>query len=120
MKALLFLTVIGIFIFCTVATSSCTKEKVPSLITSDCPDTISFSLQIAPMIETNCVSCHGVGNSTGYTLTDYSNIAANADDILNALRAEGGSPLMPEGGPALNDSLIQQFACWKDQGKMNN
>jgi hypothetical protein len=31
-----------------------------------------------------------------------------------------GFQLMPIGGPALNDDLIQQFLCWIEQGKLNN
>jgi hypothetical protein len=39
---------------------------------------------------------------------------------LNSLRGEGGKQLMPQGGPALQDSLIEQFSCWVNQGKLNN
>ena len=99
---------------------SCTKDHVPAVIVdSNCTDTISFATQILPMIEANCVSCHGSPNSTGYTLTDYSNISANAAAILNSLSGTSVA-LMPQGGPALNDSLIQQFSCWKSQGTLNN
>jgi hypothetical protein len=28
--------------------------------------------------------------------------------------------LMPQGGPALNDTLIKQFSCCINQGKQNN
>lgn len=100
---------------------SCTKEKVPvTPIDPNCTDTISFSGQIAPMISNNCVSCHDSGNSTGYTLTNHTNISANATAMLNAMQASGGMQLMPEGGPALHDTLIQQFSCWVNQGKLNN
>lgn len=100
---------------------SCAKEKVPGqVIDPNCTDTISFSTQIVPMISNNCVSCHDTGNSTGYTLTNHTNISSNASDMLNAMHGTGGFQLMPEGGPALHDSLIQQFSCWINQGKLNN
>lgn len=111
---------IAIFMFASFGLStSCTKEKVPN-VPFDCTDTISFASQIAPLISNNCISCHDTGNSTGYIFTNHSNISNNAIDILNALRGEGGKQLMPQGGPALNDTLIQQFSCWVNQGTLNN
>jgi hypothetical protein len=108
-----------IYVFAIVtATSllfSCKKDKISTV----CIDTVHYSTQIAPMIATNCLSCHDVGNGTGYTLTNHTNISANASAVLNSLHGASVS-LMPQGGPALNDSLIQQFTCWISQGKLNN
>nr|WP_294860172.1 cytochrome c [uncultured Fluviicola sp.] len=99
--------------------SACTKAKVPaSFGDTSCPDTISFSQQIGPIIDANCVSCHGNGAGTAPTLSNHAEISANADAILNSL--QGIPQLMPQGGPALADSLIQQISCWIKQGKMNN
>lgn len=111
---------IAIFCFSGLALAlSCSKDKVPAAIFDlNCDDTISFSSQIAPMISANCASCHGISNSTGYTLTNHTNISSNATAILNSLK--GTPQLMPQGGPALNDSLIQQFECWINQGTLNN
>jgi uncharacterized membrane protein len=106
-------------VFASVAfVSSCTKEKVPvQTVTADCTDTIHFATQIAPLIQNNCISCHDAGGSMP-TLTNYSEISANATAVLGSLN---GSPqLMPQGGPALNDTLIQQFTCWINQGKLDN
>ena len=100
-----------------VVISSCTKEKVPISNTVTCTDTILFSTQIEPMIQNNCISCHAVGGSFP-TLTNHAEISANASVILSTMK---GSPqLMPLNGPALNDTLIQQFSCWISQGKANN
>ncbi len=107
-------------IMATSVVYSCKKDRVPTAIVDPtCTDTISFAAKILPMIEANCISCHGTGNSTGYTLTDYSTISSNADAILNSIQPNS-SNLMPQGAPVLNDSLIQQFSCWKIQGKLNN
>lgn len=112
---------VGIVICYLTITFSCTKEHVPSAqIDPNCLDTILFSTQIAPMISNNCASCHGLGNSTPYTFTNHTNISSNATAILNAISASGGMQMMPQGGPALNDSLIQQFSCWINKGKLNN
>lgn len=100
----------------------CTKDQTPAkpIDLSECPDTIKFSTQIKPMIDTWCSACHGVGGSNSPTLSEHTNIASNADNILLSIKAEGGKQLMPDGGPQLADSLIKQFSCWVAQGKANN
>jgi hypothetical protein len=72
------------------------------------------------MMQNNCIGCHDSGNSTGYTITNHTNISSNAAAILNAMKATNGFQLMPQGGPALHDTLVQQFSCWINQGKLNN
>lgn len=111
------LCVIGLLI--VILPGACTKAKTsPPLPQVICNSTISFSTQIAPMIEENCSGCHGSGAGTSPVLSNHAEISANANAIIQALR--GTPQLMPQGGPALADSLIQQFQCWMEQGKMNN
>ncbi len=98
---------------------SCTKDKVQNTVDPNCVDSVSFSETVLPIIEQNCTGCHDVGNSTGYTLTNHTNISLNATAILGSMKAQGFQ-LMPEGGPALEDSLIQKVYCWINQGKLNN
>lgn len=96
---------------------SCNKDKTPMITPNlDCSDTISFNQQILPMITNNCVSCHGGGQFP--TISNHAEIANHATAILNSLK--GVPVLMPSGGPALPDSLIQQFECWINQGKLDN
>ncbi len=99
--------------------SACSKAKAPPPLPEViCTGTVSFSSQIAPMIEENCSGCHGVGAGTFPVLSNHAEISENADKIIHALR--GTPELMPQGGPALSDSLIQQFQCWLQQGRMDN
>lgn len=101
---------------------SCTKEKTPtpptSIITAECPDTIKFTTQILPMITDNCLGCHNTGGSANPVINNHTTIFAQADKMLKCMKGE--LQLMPQGGPALHDTLIQQFSCWIFQGKMNN
>lgn len=103
---------------------SCTKDNISEYSASggNCSDTISFQQKIMPLINQNCTTtgCHGPGSTTGYEFTSHGTIAANANLMLNAMRHESGVAPMPQGMPQLPDSLIQQFACWIDQGKQNN
>ena len=97
---------------------SCNKDKTTLTdVNLECPDTISFAAKIQPMLNDNCIACHGNGG-TSPNLTSHSSISANASAILNSMK--GVPQLMPQGGPALADSLIQHFECWINQGKLNN
>lgn len=99
---------------------SCSKDKAPTMVFDPtCSDTTSFSEDVMPIIIDNCLSCHDNGNSTGYTFTSHSSISDEAEHMLGAMRNEGFQ-LMPQGGPALPDSLIKTFACWIQNGKLNN
>lgn len=113
----IFLYLFAAFLLIKTA-GSCTKTQAPApIISADCPDTIKFSTQILPVMTDYCFACHNAGTSPA--LSDHSTIAANADVILKALKGDGAQ-LMPDGGPALHDSIIQQFSCWIQQGKKNN
>lgn len=120
MKAIYFFSVL--FVLFMV---SCTKDKAPAVqpLDPNCTDTISFSLQVKPLIEQNCSTsgCHDAATaSDGYDFTTHANIAQNTSIMLSAMRSESGATPMPLGGPELPDSLIQQFSCWAGQGKLNN
>jgi len=117
MKQLVFFLILGASM---ASTTSCTKDRTPvENIDPNCSDTISFSQDIQPLFNDNCLSCHDVGNSTGYTFTNHAEISDKANQALGAMRAEGFQ-LMPQGGPALNDTLISLFQCWIQNGKQNN
>ena len=95
--------------------TSCTKDKAETVLV--CPDTISFSTQILPMITDNCVGCHSNGQNAPF-ITNHNEIAANATKISKSIH--GTITLMPYNGDKLADSLIQHFDCWVKQGKLDN
>jgi hypothetical protein len=113
MKKLAILTLCSAMFF---SLESCRKDQLSASCESN--KVISFSAQIRPMIDNNCISCHGSGGSSPVLIT-HENIAFHATHIMKSLTGEGAE-LMPLGGPALNDSLITQFSCWIAQGKKNN
>lgn len=114
---ILILVFICVSIF--ISLISCRKEKVQSTIDPNCVDTVSFSQKVLPIIQQNCTGCHDVGNSTPYTLTNHTNISNNVTPIIGSMHAQSYQ-LMPQGGPALPDSIIQLVQCWINQGKLNN
>lgn len=112
------------FVLGIAALVSCKKDKTQvSIITTECPDTISYNSQVKDWIDVNCSTsgCHDAASSaSGYNLEGYSNVAANATDILYVIRHDAGYAPMPFGGGQIADSLIQQFDCWIKQGLQNN
>jgi len=102
------------FIVSLLLLTSCTKDKAETVLV--CPDTISFSTQIMPMINDNCIGCHSGQYSPD--ITNHAEIAANASKISKSIH--GTTTLMPYNGDKLADSLIQQFDCWVKQGKLDN
>ena len=98
---------------------SCSKDKVtPSNV--NCTTTISFANDILPLMQGNCTGCHDQGNASGgYDLSSYNSISSNANAVLGSMK-NSGYQLMPQGGPALPDSLLQKFECWIAQGKLDN
>jgi len=115
------LFIVGLIAFssCSIALFSGTREKVTPLA-AQCNDTISFSNDVMPIIQANCINCHDQGNASGgFDFSSYTSISANANAILNSMKANGYQ-LMPIGGPALPDSTIQKISCWINQGKQDN
>ena len=99
---------------------SCTKDKVAgTIVDPNCTDSVSFSTVVWPIIEQNCTGCHDVGNTTGYTLTNHTNISSNASAIVGSMKGSGFQ-FMPQGGVALPDTVIQKVQCWMVQGTLNN
>ena len=76
--------------------------------------TVTFSLNVKPIIEANCIQCHG---SSGQfpELTTYNSISANAALV----KAETVSRRMPQGNTLTNDE-INTISCWVDNGALNN
>lgn len=114
MKVSLFIIVLTL-----TALFSCTREKLTP-IDQQCNTTISFANDVMPIMQANCIGCHEPGNASGgYDLSSYTAISANATAVLGSMKASGYQ-LMPQGGPALEDSTIQKIACWIQQGKLDN
>lgn len=82
----------------------------------------SFSADIQPWIDAQCVSCHGaVSPQAGLDLTTHANVSSNAANILDRISREAGDGLlMPQGSTPLDDCTIEGFSVWIDLGTPNN
>jgi len=80
---------------------------------SSCDPDISFAVNIKPIIDNNCLQCHGGIQLPN--LSSYAGISANANDI----KFEVVSRAMPQVG-SLTEEEIQLISCWVDNGALNN
>jgi uncharacterized membrane protein len=97
---------------------------------SDCPSqscdstgTMSFSTQINPLIQTNCVGCHnGTLASGGINLSSYNQIALSAQTIRNntplllgVIKRQQGFIAMPPTF-SLDACAVTKIEKWINQG----
>ena len=103
-------------------------------LNSNCPDatcdttgTISFSEQVFPILQNNCISCH---NSTlangGVLLNNYTNVKTAAETersgtslLIGAIRRLNNFSAMPPSN-TLDECAIRTIERWVEQGIMNN
>ncbi len=117
------LFIAGLFVVGAMLTTiSCKKDQTQPLTPEACPDTISFSTTVEPLIQQNCSTsgCHDASAAGGYDLVGHANIAANASVINDVMNHNAGVTAMPFGGNKLADSLLQQYDCWVQQGALDN
>lgn len=80
-----------------------------------CAD-ITFTMNVKPIIDNNCVGCHSTTGSASFlNLESYETVTANAARV----KSEVVSRDMPIGGSLTNEE-IQAISCWVDAGAPNN
>ncbi len=101
-----------------VTTFGCTEDSLSELTEIENPENVSYARDVKPIIESNCISCHGNPTNFGApnSLTTYENVRAS---VLNNLidrisRAEGTSGAMPLGGPRLTQNQINTIIAWQN------
>lgn len=92
--------------------------------TGNC-DTVNmkYSVNVKPILEANCYSCHGNGLSqNGVSLDTYSKVKQQADNsnLLGVINHANGYPPMPQGKPKLSACDINKIKSWIDRGALDN
>lgn len=117
--------------------SGCTDEGESPLGPDDGRDPVSYSLQIQPVFDANCVGCHGIDGNAGLDLrpsmsrANLVGIAAQASAgirvtpgnsttsvIYNRLTGNGLGVMPPDG--SLVSSTLDLFSRWIDEGAADN
>ena len=89
-------------------------------------DTVNmqYAAHIAPLIQTNCFSCHSTANMaiSGISLEGYANLKARVDDgrLLGAITHAAGFSPMPKDMAKLSDCNINRIRGWINRGAPNN
>ncbi|MFT3754109.1 MAG: hypothetical protein QM800_14945 [Paludibacter sp.] len=94
------------------------EQLYPSLAACDTTN-ITYSQKIAPILNANCLSCHGnsvyQSNGGGVKLQDYPDVKANINPAYDAV-VNGRMPK----GAKLDDCSITAIGIWKNAGAPNN
>jgi hypothetical protein len=79
----------------------------------------TYSLDIAPIIDKNCISCHVTSN---IKIGDHVGLQTVALDgrLMGALNHEFGYQPMPSGSVFLNDCDLKKIRKWIDNGAPND
>lgn len=87
----------------------------------DTVDPVSYSGDIVPIIQNNCLGCHsGASPEGGISLESYSNVltVANNGKLMPAVNRTGPSPMPP--AFSLSGCLIRIIEMWITEGALNN
>lgn len=92
-------------------------------------ETVSFAIDIAPVLTKECSTCHGAQNPRGQlSMVSFDRflrggasggpfVAKNAADSLLIKKIKGtAGDRMPLGRPALSDEIIKKFETWVAEG----
>jgi mono/diheme cytochrome c family protein len=83
-----------------------------------------FSTTIAPLLKTNCITCHSAGNAQngGIDLTLFAVVQAYAANgkLLGSIKHTAGYSAMPKGMAQLTSCEITQFTKWIGAGSKND
>ena len=101
--------------------TSCTSDSESDLVNQNVPSTITYTNSIKSIIDTNCISCHGINPSNGasISLTTYQNVknAVINNGLIDKISiTQGTSGMMPFGGTRLPQSKIDEVITWKNNG----
>lgn len=87
------------------------------------PEKVTFSEHIAPIVFTQCASCHRPGEAAPFTLLNYNDVRKHARTIVRAVSSRYMPPWQPEPGYGeflnsrrLSDEQIDLIKKWVNTG----
>ena len=120
---------ITILFICLILFSNCYKDKFRELHpniasngnTCDTVSAISYSNQIVPIINSNCINCHSAG-ATPPDLSAYAGVQASAQTSLySSVIWDGSVSQMPKNSSSkLSICDLTKLRKWIEAGSPNN
>ncbi|MBA3707101.1 MAG: hypothetical protein H0W84_14725 [Bacteroidetes bacterium] len=98
----------------TTKTSTETKS-----VALDCSGkTFTYALDIKPIMEQYCTSCHNKNEKAGYNLLELEFVkkAATNGYLLGTIKHASGFSPMPEMAPKMDQPTIDKIECWINNG----
>jgi hypothetical protein len=125
MKIFLFYTVnITLFVSLLAGCYNDTEEELYRFTQTNCDTTnVTYSKNIATIMQVECNVCHSSSSPSGGCTTDnYTGlytIALNGK-LFGTTNYLSGFSAMPKGANKLNDCKLTQIKKWIDAGSLNN
>jgi hypothetical protein len=121
MKNVFILLLIFLFISFLIGCTYMSEEK---LVEDTSCDTINltYTVDIQPIFENNCYSCHSnTLASGGFNSENIEEIYHEIDSgkLLNAINRVSGYPQMPKNLDKLPDCVIKKIEVWNSEGRIN-
>lgn len=108
-----------LFVFASVFIFSCTSNKEQALPVG-CTSAIFYAVDIKPIIDSKCVSCHFNGGSGTGDFTVFSELKSKADNGSFKNRVFVLKDMPPALSPVLSADELTKLNCWLEQGAPNN
>ena len=114
----------------SIIATSCYYDELPPEPVTPIPESLSYSKDVQPLWDANCISCHKSGGTLpdltaansylALTASSKYVIAGNAtNSVLHKALIGSGAPQMPTAGK-LSDSKIALIDKWITDGALNN
>jgi len=87
------------------------------------PLNMSFSENIKPILNSNCVSCHNINIANGgVNLQEFAQVKKLADNgkLVGVINHSPGFAFMPQGAAKLPECEILKIETWINEGAQNN
>ncbi len=120
MKKLLFIPLMAL-----LTLAACKNDSAEELHGEGDPcdtDNVTFSANVEPLIQSNCVPCHNASNASGGIFLDqYAGVKEVADNgkLMGALNYAAGFTAMPP-SEKLPDCDIAAVQAWVDAGAQDD
>lgn len=108
--------------------AGCYYDKEELLYPGACtaPASPLFSIDVAPLLDSRCISCHSYASSSGpgggILLDSYTAVKKQADSgkLLGSIQHASGYSAMPKNSGKIPACEIQKIQNWISSGALNN
>ena len=112
-------------ILITLIFLNCANDSLSDLTEANpLPAVVTYINDVKPIIDGNCISCHGNTpiNGASIPLVSYNQVrsAVENNDLIGRINTSQPGYLMPQGGPKLPQNLIDTVIKWQADGFQDN